>query len=84
MSASELTGDQILALLHGVGNRPSADIDASYADQTTVNSIVAKMATDYDLASGWLNSKASAFTPENAIWATLEELDGLTIQAADS
>lgn len=109
MSAGELTGDRILALLHelakrlaargihgdiklvggaalilqGVGNRPTADIDASYAEKTSVNSIVADMAKDYDLAIDWLNSNASAFIPENAIWVTLEELDGLTIQAAD-
>lgn len=42
------------------------------------------MASDYDLASDWLNSNASAFIPENASWITLEELDGLTIQAADN
>jgi Nucleotidyltransferase of unknown function (DUF6036) len=109
MSAGELTGDQIRALLHelaarlaalgiqgdiklvggaalilqGVGNRPTADIDASYAEKTSVNSIVAEMATDYDLAPDWLNSNASAFIPDNATWVTLEELDGLTIQAAD-
>ena len=109
MSAGELTGDQILALLHelghrlaargihgdiklvggaalvlqGIGNRPTADIDASYAEKMTVNSIVAEMATDYDLAPDWLNSSASAFIPNRATWVTLEELEGLTIQAAD-
>lgn len=31
--------------------------------------IVAEMATDYDLASDWLNSNASAFIPDNATWA---------------
>ena len=110
MTAGELTGEQILALLHelatrlaargiqgdiklvggaalilqGIGNRPTADIDASYAEKTTVNTIVAQMATDYDLASDWLNSNASAFIPDNATWIILEELDGLTIQLADS
>lgn len=110
MIAGELSGEQILALLHeladrlaargihgdiklvggaalvlqGIGNRPTADIDASYAENTSVNSLVAEMASDYDLASDWLNSNASAFIPENASWVTLEELDGLTIQAADS
>ncbi|MFQ4149407.1 DUF6036 family nucleotidyltransferase [Arthrobacter sp. LAPM80] len=71
-------------VLQGIGNRPTADIDASYAETASVNSIVAEMATDYDLASDWLNSNASAFIPDNASWITLEELDGLTIQAADS
>lgn len=89
MSGGELTGDQILALLHelanrlaargihgdiklvggaalilqGIGNRPTADIDASYAKKTSVNSIVAEMATDYYLASDWLNSNASGSAP---------------------
>lgn len=71
-------------MLQGIGNRPTADIDASYANKTDVNKIVAEMAKDYDLARDWLNSNASAFIPNNAIWTTLEELDGLTIQAADS
>ncbi|MFC8304846.1 DUF6036 family nucleotidyltransferase [Specibacter sp. NPDC057265] len=110
MSAGELTGEQILTLLHelsnrlaargihgdiklvggaalilqGIGNRPTADIDASYGEKTNVNKIVAEMATDYDLASDWLNSNASAFIPEGASWIALEELDGLTIEAADS
>lgn len=110
MSAGELTGEQILALLHelgrrlqacgvhgdiklvggaalilqGLGNRPTADIDASYANKTSVNTIVVEMAADYDLAASWLNSNASAFVPDNATWVTLEELDGLTIQAADN
>ena len=110
MTAGELTGEQILALLHelatrlaargihgdiklvggaalilqGIGNRPTADIDASYAEKTSVNSVVAEMAIDFDLASDWLNSNASAFIPYNATWFILEELDGLTIQLADS
>ena len=46
--------------------------------------IVVEMATDYDLAPDWLNSNASAFIPDNATWVTLEKLDGLTIQAADT
>ena len=91
MSAGELTGEQILALLHelakrlaargihgdiklvggaalilqGLGNRPTADIDASYANKATVNIIVAEMAEDYDLASDWLNSNASAFIADD-------------------
>lgn len=70
-------------VLQNIGNRPTADIDASYAEKASVNSIVSEMAKDYDLARDWLNSNASAFIPENAIWVTLEELEGLTIQAAD-
>ncbi len=42
------------------------------------------MATEYDLAPGWLNSNAAAFVPENATWVELKQLDGLTIQAADT
>ncbi|MDJ0314021.1 DUF6036 family nucleotidyltransferase [Arthrobacter sp. H35-D1] len=71
-------------ILQGVGNRPTADIDASYAEKTSINTIVAEMANDYDLAPDWLNSNAAAFVPDNAVWITLEELDGLTIQAANS
>ena len=51
---------------------------------TTVNAVVADMAADYDLAPDWLNTNASAFVPENATWVDLEQLDGLTIQAADT
>ncbi|WP_248760935.1 DUF6036 family nucleotidyltransferase [Pseudarthrobacter sp. SSS035] len=71
-------------ILQGIGNRPTADIDASYADPSTVNAIVAEMAADYDLAPDWLNSNASAFVPDNATWVQLEQLDGLTIRAADT
>ena len=42
------------------------------------------MATDYDLAPDWLNTNAAAFVPDNATWIPLEQLDGLTIQAADT
>ncbi|WP_284991706.1 hypothetical protein [Arthrobacter sp. efr-133-TYG-120] len=71
-------------ILQGIGNRPTADIDASYADPTTVNAIVTEMAAEYDLAPDWLNSNAAAFVPDNAAWVTLEQTDGLTIQAADT
>lgn len=71
-------------ILQGIGNRPTADIDASYADKTAVDAVVTDMATDYDLAPDWLNSNAAAFLPENAGWVELEHLDGLTIQAADT
>lgn len=71
-------------ILQGIGNRPTADIDASNAQKTSVNTVVAEMATDYDLASDWRNSNGTAFIPDNASWIILEELDGLTIQAADS
>jgi hypothetical protein len=71
-------------ILHGIGNRPTADIDASYADSTTIHAVVADMAADYDLAPGCLNTNASAFVPVNATWVELEQLDGLTIQAADT
>jgi hypothetical protein len=70
-------------ILQGIGNRPTADIDASYADKASVDAVVTDMAADYDLAPGWLNSNATAFLPENAGWVTFERLDGLTIQAAD-
>lgn len=109
MSAGELTGYQIRALLHelgrrlaargiqgdiklvggaalflqDIGNRPTADIDASYANKTDVNLIAAEMAAEYDLASDWLNSNASAFIPGKATWVTLEQIDGLTIEAAN-
>jgi hypothetical protein len=52
-------------ILQGVGNRPTADIDASYADPNTIHSVVADMAADYDLAPDWLNTNASAFVPDN-------------------
>ncbi|WP_246527443.1 DUF6036 family nucleotidyltransferase [Pseudarthrobacter albicanus] len=71
-------------ILQGIGNRPTADIDASYADPTTVNTIVTEMAAHYDLAPDWLNSNAAAFVPDNATWVNLEQLDGLTIEAADT
>ncbi|UVJ41172.1 DUF6036 family nucleotidyltransferase [Arthrobacter sp. CJ23] len=71
-------------ILQGIGNRPTADIDASYADKTTVDAVVSEMAADYDLAPDWLNSNASAFIPDDATWVELEHLDGLTIQAADT
>ena len=71
-------------ILQGIGNRPTADIDASYADPYTIHTVVAEMAADYDLAPDWLNTNASAFVPDNATWDDLEQLDGLTIQAADT
>ena len=71
-------------ILQGIGNRPTADIDASYADPAAVNPVVTEMAEDYDLAPDWLNSNAAAFVPDNATWVNLEQLDGLTIQAADT
>ena len=71
-------------ILQGIGNRPTADIDASYADPTTIHAVVADMAADYDLAPDWLNTNASAFVPDNATWVDIEQLDGLTIQAADT
>lgn len=70
-------------MLQGIGNRPTADIDASYADKPIVDDVVKEMAMDYDLATDWLNSNAAAFLPENAAWVDLEHLDGLTVQAAD-
>lgn len=54
MSGGELTAGQIRALLHELGrrlqargNRPTADIYASYADPATVNAIV----TEWQLIS---------------------------------
>jgi hypothetical protein len=70
-------------ILQGIGNRPTAEIDASYANPNAVNAVVGEMADDYDLSPGWLNSSAAAFIPDNATWVQLEQLDGLTIQAAD-
>ncbi|MGO4859074.1 DUF6036 family nucleotidyltransferase [Arthrobacter sp. 2MCAF14] len=71
-------------ILQGIGNRPTADINAGYADPTTVNTVVTDMAADYDLAPGWLNSNAAAFVPDTASWIELEHPDELTIQAADT
>ena len=71
-------------ILQGIGNRPTADIDASYADPLYIHTVVTEMAADYDLAPDWLNTNASAFVPENATWVDIEQLDGLTIQAADT
>lgn len=71
-------------ILQGIGNRPTADIDASYADNAAVNAVVTEMAAADDLAPDWLNSNAAAFVPDNATWVELEHLDGLTIQAADA
>lgn len=71
-------------ILQGIGNRPTADIDASYADPTIIHAVVAEMAADYDLAPDWLNTNAAAFVPENATWVDIEQPDGLTIQAADT
>ena len=65
-------------ILQGIGNRPTADIDASYADPLTIHAVVADMAADYHLAPDWLNTNASAFVPENATWVDIEQLDGLT------
>lgn len=39
---------------------------------------------DYDLTPDRLNTNASAFVADNATWVTLEQPDGLTIQAADT
>ncbi len=41
------------------------------------------MAAEYDLAGNWLNSNATPFIPDNATWVTLEQIDGLTTDAAD-
>lgn len=71
-------------ILQGIGNRPTADIDASYADPHTIHAVVADMAADYDVAPDWFNTNASAFVPDNATWVDIEQLDGLTIQAADT
>lgn len=37
-------------VLQGIDNRPTADIDASYADPTAVNTIVTETAADYGLS----------------------------------
>lgn len=71
-------------ILQGIGNRPTADIDASYADPHAIHTVVTEMAADYDLAPDWLNTNAAAFVPDNATWVELEQLDGLTIQTADT
>lgn len=71
-------------ILQGIGNRPTADIDASYADKAAVDALVTEMAAEFDLAPEWLNSNAAAFVPDKATWVELEHLDGLTIQAADT
>ncbi|MCB5275972.1 hypothetical protein BJG92_03527 [Arthrobacter sp. SO5] len=70
-------------ILQGIGNRPTADIDASYADNAAVNAVVTEMAAAYDVAPDWLNSYAAAFVPDHATWVELEHLDGLTVHAAD-
>ncbi len=57
-------------ILQGIGNRPTADIDASYADPAAVNAVATEMAADYDLAPDWLNSNAAAFVPDNATWSS--------------
>jgi hypothetical protein len=57
-------------ILQGIGNRPTADIDASYANPNAVNAVVGEMADDYDLSPGWLNSSAAAFIPHNATWVS--------------
>ena len=71
-------------VLQGIGNRPTADIDASYADKAEVDDVVTEMAAELDLPPDWLNSNASAFVPDKATWVNLELLDGLTIQVADT
>lgn len=48
-------------ILQGIGNRPTADVDASYVDKAAVNAVVTEMAADYDLPPEWLNSNAAAF-----------------------
>ena len=50
-------------ILQGIGNRPTADIDASYADQDTIHAVVTDMAADYDLAPDWLNTNAVGLPP---------------------
>lgn len=79
----KLVGGAALTM-QGIDNRPTADIDASYANPDTLNTIIIDMAADYDLAPDWLNTNAAAFVPDNATWVQLEQLDGLTIQAADT
>lgn len=59
-------------ILQVVGNRPTADIDASYADPHTIHAVVADMAADYDFAPGWLNTNAAAFVPDNATPASTQ------------
>ncbi|UKA64421.1 DUF6036 family nucleotidyltransferase [Arthrobacter sp. FW306-04-A] len=71
-------------ILQGIGNRPTADIDASYANPAAVNTVVTEMAADYNLSPDWLNSNAAAFLPDNATRVTSEQLGGLTIHAADT
>jgi hypothetical protein len=61
----KLVGDAAL-ILQGIGNRPTADIDANYSHPGTIHTVVADMATDYDLAPDWLNTNAAAFVPDNA------------------
>ncbi|MGO4248359.1 hypothetical protein AB4Y87_14190 [Paenarthrobacter sp. RAF54_2] len=51
-------------VLQGIGNRPTADINASYADKAAVDALVDDMAAEYDLAPEWLNSNAAAFVPD--------------------
>ena len=63
-------------ILQGIGNRPTADIDASYADNAAINAVVTEVVTEmaaaYDLAPDWLNSNAASFAPDNATCRPLE------------
>jgi hypothetical protein len=71
-------------ILQGIGNRPTADIDASYGVPHTIHTVVAGMAAEYDPAPDRLNTNTSALVPDNAPWVDIEQLDGLTLQAADT
>ncbi|BAS08772.1 hypothetical protein AHiyo4_21940 [Arthrobacter sp. Hiyo4] len=49
-------------ILQGIGNRPTADINAGYADSQTIHAVVADMAADYDLAPPDATTTSSSST----------------------
>ena len=54
----DLVGGAAL-ILHGIGNRPTAYIDASYPDKDTINTIATGVSTDHDPAADRPNSEAA-------------------------
>ncbi|MFJ6419283.1 DUF6036 family nucleotidyltransferase [Paeniglutamicibacter sp. NPDC091659] len=70
-------------LLHGLLDRSTEDIDARYASAPAVEEVAREMAVAYGLPVGWLNSKAAAFLPDDAVWIAGKEGSSSAIWLAD-
>ncbi|MGP9782222.1 DUF6036 family nucleotidyltransferase [Glutamicibacter sp. AOP12-B1-11] len=71
-----LVGGAAVAFM-GNDRRVTQDIDASYTPQADVERVIASMAQERNLPSGWLNSSATAFIPAGAKWVSINLGDGL-------